>query len=680
MPVTLNPPPPTPVEPVTEILHGVSITDPYRWLEDQNSPRTRKWLEEQGAYARAYLDAIPGRDRIRERVEELLAVELVSEPWKVGNRYFYLKRSPYQEQAVIMMREEDSEGDTLLIDPADKGEGNSTAVSILSISSEGNLLAYGVRHGGEDSQSIEFLDVDGKRVLPDRLSPGFNYGLVFSADGQGFYYSHEVPTSSRPHYRAVYFHRFGAAPNEDREIFFAGERDNLRVSIGGSASGMFMAYLVAESKDPATFRFYLQDLKLEKAPRSILEGTDSIFLPSFADNRLIALSNWKSPNLRIVEIDPAHPARDYWRDVVPESFLRIKDFAVVGKFVCVNYAEQLSNRLHVFDLTGHQYAKVPCPLQGTIRLLRRPIESDTLFYDFSSFDQPPTIFSYHIPSAEQRVWAQSSVMFEPSSFEIEHVRYKSIDGTQVPMFLVAREGQRSIGPGPTFLTGYGGFGASLTPQFNAYSTFLVEQGFLLAIAGLRGGGEFGEEWHSAGKRHNRQNAIDDFIAGAEWLLENKYSVPDKIAIGGGSNGGLLVGAALTQRPDLFRAVVCLGPLMDMLRYHLFDFANMWVAEFGKSEMEADFRHLLAYSPYHAVEEGVPYPAVLLVSGDADTRCNPMHARKMVARLQAATNSTRPILLDYKPKWGHAPLQPFTQRIDALTDRLAFICHELDMSI
>ena len=285
-----------------------------------------------------------------------------------------------------------------------------------------------------------------------------------------------------------------------------------------------------------------------------------------------------------------------------------------------------------------------------------------------------------MPSGEQREWAKSSVKFDPSFFEIEHVRYKSKDGTSVPMFLVARRERRTSKALPTFLTGYGGFGNSQAPQFNAYSNFLIEHGFLFAVANLRGGSEFGEEWHRAGRRHNRQNAFDDFIAAAEWLLENGYAARGRIAIGGGSNAGLLVAAALTQRPDLFRAVVCLGPLLDMLRYHLFDFARVYVHEYGTSETEDDFRHILAYSPYHSIEEGVPYPAVLFVSGDADTRCNPMHARKMAARLQAASSSSHPILLDYTPTWGHAPLQPLTRRIEALTDRLAFIFHELGVSV
>src|SRR6266568_421649 len=680
MSLTLNSPPSTPVERVTEVLHGVAITDPYRWLEDQNSQQTRKWLEEQVTYTRAYLDAIPGRERISKRIQELLAVEVVSEPWRVGERYFYLKRKPYQEQAVIMMREGNSGEEIVFLDPEDRGEGSATAVSILNISKEGNLLAYGVKQGGEDSQSTEFLNVDRKQVLSDRLPLGFGPGIVFSPNGRGFYYSHEVIDTARPHYRAVYFHEFGSTPNHDIEIFFAGEDPKLHLGVFGSTDGQLLGYLVIHSEGPLKFDLYLQDLSGANPARQILQGIEAVFAPFFVGNKLFALTDWKSPNRRIVAIDAEHPEWDQWVDIVPESPLRIKDFAVVGDSICLGYVQDVASRIEVFDLTGHWRRTVPCPPHGTARLLPRPLESTTLFYSFSSFTRQPTIFSYHVPNGEQNEWATGSATFDASSFEIKQVRYKSKDGTLVPMFLVARKGQRSSGPLPTFLTGYGGFGNSLTPQFNAYSTFLIEQGFLFAVANLRGGGEFGKEWHRAGKRHNHQNAIDDFIAGAEWLLENRYAAPGKIAIGGGSNGGLLVGAALTQRPDLFRAVVCLGPLLDMLRYHLFDFASMWVDEYGAPEMQDDFRHILAYSPYHRVEERVPYPAVLFVSGDADTRCNPMHARKMTARLQAATNSGRPILLDYRPTWGHVPLQPLTRRIEALTDRLAFICYELGVSI
>jgi prolyl oligopeptidase len=673
-------PPPSPIEPITDILHGVPVTDPYRWLEDQNSPRTRKWLEAQGVYTRALLDALPGRERVRKRVEELLVVETVSEPWKVGDRYFYLKRAPRQQQPVIAMRVGESGKEVILVESSYNNGDTAIAVGIVNVSSEGNILAYSVKRGGTDSQSVQFLDVTRMQLLPDSLPTGFGPGLVFRPDGLGFYYSHEIVGSSRPNHRAVYRHQFGTRPDEDTEVFFAGEGPDLHVRLGGSPDSRLLAYGVDRSSDPVRMDLYLQDLTNGHSIRKVLEGSESFFGPAFAGHTLVALTDCKAPNRRVVAIDPDRPDIDHWSVIVPESKQRINDFTVVGGFVCVSYVENLSSRIELFDLNGESYDALPCPPQGTARLLGRPVGSDTLFYSFSSFQEPPTIFAYHVPTREQRVWAKSSVTFDSSSIQVDQVRYKSKDGTEVPMFLVAQKRKHLEHPLPTFLTAYGGFGVSVTPQFNAYSTFLIEQGFLLAFANVRGGGEFGEEWHRAGKRHNRQNAIGDFISAAEWLVKNGYSASETMVIGGGSNGGLLVGAALTQRPELFRAVVCIGPVLDMLRYHHSQFANSWIDEYGSPDDSEDFGHLLSYSPYHHVAEGRQYPSVMLVSGDADTRCDPMHARKMTARLQAATTSSHPILLDYKSAWGHAPSQPLSRRIDALTDRLAFICHESSVRV
>ncbi len=675
MPLTLNPPP-TPVEAVTEMLHGVPVTDPYRWLEDQKSPRTRKWLEEQIAYTRTYLDALPGRDRIGKRVEKLLAVEVVGEPWKVGNRNFYLKRKSHSEQPVIMMREVGSDEEFLLVDPVDRDSTATNAVRILAVSKGAELLAYGISHGGDPFHVTEFLDVNSGQILADRLPLGLACGLVFSSDLTGFYYSHEIARSNRPHYRAVYWHKFGSGPERDLEIFFGGEDVELHVELFGSTDGRFLGYRVARASDPQAYAVYVQDIASGKPPRKILEETGSIFVPCFIGSRLLALTDWDAPNLRIVAFDVNDLVYENWLEIVPESHHRVSDFCVVDHLVCVARVENISSQVEVFDWSGRQENLVPCPPNGTVHLIRRPIESDTLFYKFSSFTQPPTIFSWHPASSEQNKWAEAQVPFDSSSILVEQTRYKSKDGTEIPISLVMKKGTQSSCPRPVFLTGYGGFGSSRTPQFNAYSAFLIENGFLFAVANLRGGGEFGTDWHRAAQRHKRQNAIDDFISAAEWLVAMGLTTPGKLAIGGVSNGGLLVGAALTQRPDLFRVVVCVGPILDMLRYHLFDTAHYSINEFGHADNEEDFRHLLAYSPYHRIRNNVSYPSVLIVSGDLDRACNPMHARKMAARLQAANNSGHAILLDYRKTWGHVPVQPLTGRIEALTDRLAFICHEL----
>ncbi len=678
MTLTLNLPPLSPAEPVTETLHGVPVADPYRWLEDQNSARTRKWLEQQTAYARAYLDAVPGRERIRKRVEELLAVETLSEPWKVGSRYFYLKRTANQQQPVIMMRDWKNGKETAVVDPADRDPTGTTAVGILGISRDATLLAFSVRKGGEDSCRVEFLDVETRQTLEDRLPRGFFGGMVFSGDHKGFYYSHEPVGAPRPFLHAVCWHRFGTTHGQDLMVFSGGEDTKLRLILLGSLSGRRLGYFKVFPGDPQRIDFLVQDVGAGIPPRLVVKQAGGIFVPFLLDDRLIALTDRNAPNYRVVQIDAEHPDPQDWREIVSERHFRIQNLAVVGESIVLSYVHDLTTRAEIFDLDGRLRGELPLPSPGTATFFPCRADTDTLFYRFTSFSSPASIWGYRPSAFEHKRWARSQVPFDPSTIEVEQVRYPSKDGTLVPMFLVSEKGRRSTGPLPTFLTGYGGFGNSVTPQFTAYATYLMERGCLFAVANLRGGGEFGEAWHHDAKRHKRQTAIDDFIAAAEWLLAEGHTMPTRLAIGGVSNAGLLVASALTQRPDLFRAVICLGPLLDMLRYHLFDFADSWVEEYGSAENESDFHALLAYSPYHRVENNVPYPAVMIISGDADTRCNPMHARKMAARLQAATASGHPVLLDYRKEWGHTPVQPLTRRIDALTDRLAFICHELGL--
>jgi prolyl oligopeptidase len=675
-------PPTSPVEPVTDILHGIEITDPYRWLEDQNSPRTREWLEEQAAYTRSYFAAIPERELIRTRVRELLSLkEVISEPWNVGDRYFFLKRDEGREQSVIVMRDGLFGSETVLVDPALRGSGNSTAVSIAAISHDGRFLAYSVRQGGTDHSAIEVLDIERSTVLPDRLPEGFCTGFVFSPDGTGFYYSHRELRDSRPNYRAAFWHRFGAERSEDRETFSVGEEPNLFVGILDSPEINLLAYAVfCAGKSPRT-SVYLQEMSAKPAAAKILiQGIEGCFAPFFVRGRLLAYTDFATPNFRIVRIDPVHPDPGHWLDVVPESDKRIQQFAVAGDHVFVTRIDRFSTKVDVFGLDGEQREVPHFPTLGTIDLLNRTTGTHKLFYSYTSISEPAAISCYDACREEAVVWSEVNSPVFSVAIAVEETAYTSADGTSVPLFLAARKELLGSGPLPTFLTGYGGFGSCVTPRFTAFATFLIEQGFLFAVPALRGGSELGEQWHRAGKREKRQNSFDDFAAAAEWLIREQRSISGRIAIGGGSNAGLLVGAAITQRPDLFSAAICLGPLLDMARYHLFNFAAGWADEYGSPEDQEDFQSLVAYSPYHRVLDKVAYPAVLLISGDADTRCNPMHARKMVARLQAATISTRPVLLDYKTAWGHTPVQPFSTKIEALTDRLAFVCHELGVHV
>jgi prolyl oligopeptidase len=675
-------PPPTLVEPVAEILHGVEITDPYRWLEDQNSPRTRKWLEEQSAYTRSYFDAIPDRERIRARVRELLAVkEVISEPWNIGDHYFFLKRQENREQPDIVMRDGLFGPETVLVDPAQRGSGNSIAVSIATISADGRFLAYSVRQGGTDHSSLEILDVERFVVLPDRLPEGFCTGFVFAPNGTGFYYSHRELHDPRPNYRVALWHRFGTERSQDQEIFFAGEEPNLFLGILDSPEAKLLAYAVFLAGKPPRTSVYLQEMSSKPAEaKLVIEGVKGCFAPFFVRGQFLAYTDFSAPNFRIVRIDSAYPDPSHWHDVVPESDKRIQQFAVADDQVFVTRVDRFSTNVDVFGLDAGRKEVPHFPSCGTIDLLNRTTATDKLFYSYTSISKPAAVYCYDARRKDVSTWNEANAPVDLPAIAVEETAYTSTDGTSVPLFLAARKNLLRSSPLPTFLTGYGGFGSCVTPRFTAFATFLMEQGFLFAVPALRGGSELGEQWHHAGKRENRQNSFNDFVAAAEWLIRERRSISGHIAIGGGSNAGLLVGAAITQRPDLFCSAICLGPLLDMARYHLFDFAAGWADEYGSPEDQEDFQSLLAYSPYHHVLDRVAYPAVLFISGDADTRCNPMHARKMAARLQAATSSTRPVLLDYRAAWGHTPVQPFSTKIEALTDRLAFVCHELGVHV
>jgi prolyl oligopeptidase len=680
MPHVLEQPPFTPKEPIVEVLHGVTLADPYRWLEDQDSPRTRRWIEEQTEYTRAYLDGIPGRNRIRERMEQLLAVEVTSEPWKIRDRYFYLKRIRNCQQHSIVMKEGPLGEERVLVDPDVRATGPSTAIGIAAISHDGRFLAYSVRQGGTDHAALEILDVENNFVLPDGLPDGFCSGFVFAPDGTGFYYSHREARDVRPNYKAVFWHGFGTARSQDEEVFVAGERQDVFLGILDALENELLAYVVCSTGTHPRTSIYLHGLGQGAMPTALLQDIEGIFTPFFVEGELFAYTNVRAPNSRIVRIGLADPDPARWQDIVPESDQRIQQFAVAGRQIYVARTDRFSSRVASFDLEGRQREDLLPSWHGTVDLLNPTHSGTEVFYRCMSMTEPSVVYCHDTREEKTSIWNRAQVPFDPSLFAVEEAAYSSKDGTRIPVLMAGRKDLIHSGPLPTFLTGYGGFGSCVTPRFTAFGSFLMEQGLLFAVPALRGGSELGEEWHTAGKRDKRQNAFDDFIAAAEWLLSEGRAAPGRIAIGGGSNAGLLVGAAVTQRPDLFRAGICLGPLLDMTRYHLFDFAAGWAEEYGSPEDEHDFRSLLDYSPYHRVRDGIEYPALFLISGDADTRCNPMHARKMTARLQAANRSERPILLDYKPNWGHTPVQPLSIKIDAVSDRLAFLCHEIGIEV
>lgn len=678
MPPVMAPPPHADVEPVTEILHGVSVTDPYRWLEDQDSPRTRGWIEEQTRYARSYLDNIPGRDRIRERIREFLAVETYDSLQIADGRYFFRRRLPDQEQPCIYMREGPDGEDQLLIDPIQRGTGKYTAAKPLRVSPDGRLLLYEVKEGGERTGTFELLEIETRKRLPDLLPRGYLRGFAFAPDGKSFYYVHEPMNAKRPFYRAAYHHVLGTSASEDREVFFAGDNEKTRLCLVSDKKRLgFFVYRFLEK----TFMdIYLQPFEEIAQRKAIFRNVDYSLGLLLMDDKILALTDRDAPNRRIVEIRLGDNGKQEWIDIVPECDTAIGSWLVAGDFMFVSYTKEMTHRVFIFDFSGKKIGEMPIRSDETLRMIGGSPHSDEVLIETESFTEPIRVFLYSAKGGERTLWAKRSIPLDSADYGHSQVWFMSKDGTNIPMFLVGRREVLKRCGNPTIMTSYGGYGVSMTPQFSIFVAFLMERGCLFALPNIRGGSEFGVKWHEAAKRRNRQTAYDDFLSAAEWLLKTGRTAPEKLAIFGGSNSGLLVGAAMTQRPDLFRAVVCMVPMLDMLRYHLFDNAHVWKDEFGTVEDPDDFAVLSKYSPYQQVRDGVAYPATMIVSGDADRNCNPLHARKMTARLQAANASEYPIFLDYNKFRGHSPVLPLSERIDALTDRMAFLCDQLELQV
>ncbi len=671
-------PPCSTADPVTEIFHGVSVTDPYRWLEDQDSPRTRAWIEEQTRYARSYLDNISGRERIRERIREFLAVQAYDSLQIAGGRYFFRKRLPDQEQPCIYMRDGADGEDRLLIDPSERGTGKYTAVKPLRVSPDGRLLLYEVKEGGERTGIFELLEIETRKRLPDLLPRGYLRGFAFAPDGRSFYYVHEAVEANRPFYRAAYQHTLGTSSSEDREIFFAGEDKKIRLSLVSDKK--HLAFFVYRFLEKTLTDIYLQPFDGATSPELRFSKIDYSLALRLMDDKILAITDREAPNRRIVEIRLRENGEHEWIDVVPETDMPIGAYLVVGDSLFVSYMKDMIHRIFIFDLSGKKLGEMPIRSDETLRLIDGSLDSDEVLLETESFTEPIGIFRYSAKSNERTLWAKRSTPFDSKDYSHSQIWFMSKDGTRIPMYLVGRRDVLEKSGIPTIMTSYGGYGVSVTPQFSIFVAFLMERGCLFALPNIRGGSEFGVEWHKAAKRRNRQTAFDDFLCAAEWLLKTGRTAPGKLGIFGGSNSGLLVGAALTQRPDLFRAVVCMVPMLDMLRYHLFDNAHVWKEEFGTVEDPEDFAALAKYSPYHQVREGVAYPATMIVSGDADRNCNPLHARKMTARLQAANASDHPIFLDYSKFRGHSPVLPLSERIEALTDRMAFLCDQFQLPL
>ena len=634
MPALMEPPPYSQVEAVTEVLHGVPVTDPYRWLEDQDSARTREWLSAQTRYARPISILSQTESACENAIRQLLDVETYDSLQKVGARYFFRKRVAGQEQPCICFREGRDGADEVLVDPALRGTGPHTAVKPLRISPSGRLILYEVKQGGERTGTFELLNIETRKTLPDILPRGYLRGFAFAPDSQSFFYVHEGLQSKRPHYRAAYKHVLGTDFADDKEVFFAGEGENLRLHIVSGAQ--HLGLLVVRFEQHTLTDFYCRSFEDTEDPEPVIRNADYMFGPLLLkDGRILAITDREAPNFRVVEIRRRIGLEPEFIDVVPCGDQPIQNWSVCGDRVFVSRLRERQTEIEVFDLSGKPLGCVLANKYDTVRLLGSSEDGDELFFEQESFTKPVQTCTYLPAKSEATLWAERKVPFDPGGFSHTQVWFPARDGTRIPMFLVGRRNVLDGGVHPTIMTSYGGYGVPMTPQFSVFVAFLIERGCLFALPNIRGGSEFGAEWHNAAKRRNRQVAFDDFIFAAEWLIQSGRTDPDKLAIFGGSNSGLLVGAAMTQRPDLFRAVVCMVPCSTCcgITYSITRMCGKTSS--GLPRILKTLQRSSNYSPYHNVRDGTAYPATMIVSGDSDQNCNPLHARKMTARLQAA---------------------------------------------
>jgi prolyl oligopeptidase len=675
---------------VVEILHGVAVADPYRWLEDGDSPDTRGWVAQQNEHTRSVLDALPGRAGIRARLDELLTTGSVGTPTLRGSRYFYQRRDGRQDQPVLVMREGADGQERVILDPNALSARGIVALDWWYPSDNGRLLAFGLSEGGTELSTLYVLDIDsGERLESDQIPHTRACSLAWLPDSGGFYYTRypapgNVPAGEEMYHRHVFFHELGQDWRADPDVFGEGRAREDWPNVEISTSGRWLAVEVEQG----WVRSEVFCLDREPPEQgfgfiAVHEGVEAMAHPLFAGDRLLLHTNLEASNWAVYEVDLAQPDRSAWRLVLAEQPDRVLDAVapIAGRLVAHEMVNATS-RVRLYDLDGNLQTEVEPPSLGTVSGFGGEWDGGRIGLGFTSFAQPPTAYDVDPVTGALRVIAQVALPagFDPSRYTVRQDWYTSRDGTRVSIFLVHRRDLSFDTPAPTVLTGYGGFSVSRTPMFVAALPMWLDAGGLYALANLRGGGEYGEAWHRAGMLGNKQNVFDDFVRAAEWLIGSGFSRSDRLAITGGSNGGLLVGAALTQRPDLFKAVVCQVPLLDMLRYHHLRIARLWIPEYGSAEDPSQFTWLYAYSPYHHVQAGQRYPATFLLTAEGDSRVDPMHARKMAARLQAANASESPILLRVEAAAGHGQGKPRSKVLDEATDVWSFIAWQLGVVV
>ena len=680
--VTVPPAPDSPQRQVTEVLHGQTITDPYRWLEDSDSTATQQWTEKQNSRTETVLSQIPYHDTYREELTRVLAYEAIGAPQARNETLFYTHRPEGADQPRLCMRREGTE--QVLLDPNERDEAGLVALDWWQPSPDGSLVAYGCSRSGDEWSTLQILDTETRQILPVSIERARMSSIAWEPDNSAFFYTRhplpgEVPEGEEFYNRRVFYHRMGQDPSQDPVIFGEGRPKEEMYQVSLSPDGQHLMVSVGYSRSRNDL--YVRDRNNPGAGFvPIIAGEDALFTGKITEGVLYLLTNFRAPRYRIVAVDLSDPRPECWEDIVPEQpDLVLREMKIADGHLAITCLRDATSCMYLCELDGSHFTEVDLPFPGTVSDLTLGA-NENLFFTLQSYVRPPGIYRLNMRDRTVREVRTGSGAIDPDDYEVHQVMYTSGDGTRIPMSIIHHRKTDLEQSNPTVLTGYGGFNASRTPTYLAAQIPWLKAGGVFAVANLRGGSEYGEQWHRAGMLGNKQNVFDDFIAAAKYLVDQRYTTPERLGILGGSNGGLLVGAAMTQRPDLFGAVACGVPLLDMIRYHRFLIASIWIPEYGSAEDPEQFEWLRAYSPYHNVNPETQYPPVLLYTATADSRVHPLHARKMAALLQRGDSSDRPVLLFVEEDAGHGVGKPVNKMVEGQARIWTFLSWQLDLDI
>ena len=670
-----------------DVYHGVAVPDPYRWLEDDNSPETKAWVEAENQVTFAWLAKIPQRDAIKQRLTKLWNYERYGVPFKRGGRYFFSKNDGLQNQSVLYTMTSLNAQPKLLLDPNKLSSDGTVALSGEAISDDGNLMAYGLSASGSDWQEWKVRDVRTGEDLSDDVKWVKFSGASWTKDGRGFFYSRfdepKAPAQLTKvnEFQKLYYHHLGTPQSADELVYHRPDHNDWGFDGEVTDDGHYLIISISQGTDTRN-RVYYRDLTQPDANVvELLDNFDAQY--SFIDNDGPVFwfrTDLDAPRGRVIAIDITKPERTNWREIIPQAADKLEGVSALNNsFVCI-YLQDAHSRVKICSLDGQSLRDIELPDIGSVGGFGGKRSDTETFYSFTGYTVPGTIYHYDLATGASSVFRATRVDFNPADYETKQIFYTSKDGTRVPMFITHRKGIKLDGTNPTLLYGYGGFDISLTPGFSVASLVWMEMGGVYAVANLRGGGEYGEDWHQAGMKLHKQTVFDDFIAAAEWLVANHYTQPKKLAIMGGSNGGLLIGACETQRPELFGACLPAVGVMDMLRFNKFTIGWAWMSDYGSPENPDEFRALYAYSPLHHIRPGTEYPPTFVTTADHDDRVVPAHSFKFAAAMQSAQAGRAPVLIRIDTKAGHGGGKPTAKLIDEVTDRWAFLVEELDMNL